>query len=122
MTELGSITEGRSGLGRHSRTLGFSLIELAVRGVGSGPSQKVGRFSSPLHEWNGHGHSLVPSMGERGLEEERCASMGGASTTVLWFPTRGERGLEEERCAAIGERRGGGGQRREEKKRREERS
>jgi len=61
-------------------------------------------------------------MGEHGLEEERCASMDGASTTVLWFPTRGEHGLEEERCAAIGERRGGGGQRREEKKRREERS
>ncbi len=120
MTELGSITEGRSGLGRHSRTLGFSLIELAVRGVGSGPSQKVGRFSSPLHEWNGHGHSLVPNMGERGLEEERCASMGGASTTVLWFPTRGEAwpGGGALRCYRREKRRRRTEERREEEKRR----
>jgi len=65
-----------------------------VGGVGPGLSQKASRLSDPLHGWNGHGRSLVPSTGECGLEEERCA--------------------------AVGERRGGGGQRREEKKRREE--
>jgi len=75
--------------------------------VEPGPSQKAGRLSGPLHEWNGHGRSLVPSTGDAG-------------TAILWFPARGERGLEEERYAAASERRGGGGQRREEKKRREE--
>jgi len=60
-------------------------------GVGSGPSQKAGRLSGPLHRWNGHNRSLVPNTGECGLEEE-C-------------------------CAATGERRGGGGQRIEEKRR-----
>jgi len=73
-----------------------------VGGVGPGPSQKAGWLSGPLHGWNGHGRSLVPST-------------GGAGTVVLWFPARAECGLEEERCAATGERRGGGGQRKEEK-------
>jgi len=107
VTELGSVTEGRPSLAQHSRPPGFPPTGPAVGGVGPGPSQKAGRLSSPLHGWNGHGRSLVPST-------------GGAGTAVLWFPTRAEHGLEEEHCAAAGERRGGGGQRREEKKRREE--
>jgi len=77
-------------------------------GVGPGPSQKASRLSGPLHGWNGHDRSLVPST-------------GGASTAVLWFPARAKHGLEEEHFVAAGERRGGGGQRREEK-RKEERS
>jgi len=32
-------------------------------GAGPGPSQKAGRLSGPLHGWNGHGRSLVPSTG-----------------------------------------------------------
>ncbi len=71
-------------------------------GAGLGPSQKAGRLSGPLHGWNGHDRSLVPST-------------GGADTAVLWFLARAERGLEEECCAATGERR-----RRTEKKREEE--
>jgi len=62
-------------------------------GAGPGPSQKAGRFSGPLHGWNGHGRSLVPST-------------GGAGTAGSLVPSTGERGLEEERCAAAGERRG----------------
>jgi hypothetical protein len=87
------ITDGRPGPARHSRTLGFPPTGPAVGGAGPGPSQKAGRLSGPLHGWNGHGRSLVPST-------------GGAGTAVLWFPARAERGLEEERCAAAGERRG----------------
>ncbi len=82
----------------------ISTDRAAMGGAGPGPSQKAGRLFGPLHGWNGHGRSLVPST-------------GGAGTPVLWFPARAERGLEEERCATTGERRGGGGgQRREEKK------
>ncbi len=103
VTELGFVTEGRPGPARHSWTLGFPPSRPAVGGAGPGPSQKAGRLSGPLHGWNGHGRSLVPST-------------SGAGMAVLWFLAWGECGLEEERCAAAGERRGGRGQRREEKR------
>jgi len=38
------------------------------------------RLSGPLHGWNGHGHSLLPSTGDAG-------------TTILWSLARGGRGL-----------------------------
>ncbi len=63
VTELGSVTEGRPGPARHSRTPGFPPTGPAVGGAGPGPSQKAGRLSSPLHGWNGHNRSLVPSTG-----------------------------------------------------------
>jgi hypothetical protein len=43
VTELGSITEGRPGPARHSRTPGFSPTGPAVGGAGPGPSQKADR-------------------------------------------------------------------------------
>jgi len=86
VTELGSVTEGRPGSARHSWTPGFPPTGLAVGGAGASPSQKADRLSGPLHGWNGHGHSLVPST-------------GGASTIILWFLARAERDLEEERYA-----------------------
>jgi len=49
-----------------------------VGGVRPGSSQKAGRLSAPLHGWNGHGRSLVPST-------------GGAGTAILKFPTRAVR-------------------------------
>jgi len=63
ITELRSVTEGRPGLARHSRIPGFPPIGPTVGGVGPGPPQKAGRLSGPLHGWNGHGRSLVPSTG-----------------------------------------------------------
>jgi len=61
-----------------------------VGGAGPGPSQKAGWLSGPLHKWNGHDRSLVPST-------------SGVGTAVLWFPARAEHGMEEERYAAVGE-------------------
>jgi hypothetical protein len=43
LTEFGSVTEGRPGSARHSRTPGFPPTGPAVEGVGSGPSQKADR-------------------------------------------------------------------------------
>ncbi len=43
VTELGSVTEGRSGPVRHSRTPGFPPTGPVVGGAGSGPSQKADR-------------------------------------------------------------------------------
>ncbi len=45
-----------------------------MAGVGPGPSQKVNQLSGALHEWNGHGRSLVPSTGGTwpGREAMRC--------------------------------------------------
>jgi hypothetical protein len=86
VTELGSVIEGRLGPARHSRTLGFPPIGLVMGGAGASPSQKAGQLFGPLHGWNGHGHSLVPTT-------------GSAGAAVLWFPAQAERSLEEERCA-----------------------
>ncbi len=49
--ELGSITEGRPGLARHSRTPGFPPTGPVVRGAGPGLSQKADRA------WPGTPHS-----------------------------------------------------------------
>jgi hypothetical protein len=43
VTELGSVTEGRPGSARHSRTPGFSPTGPTVGGVGPGSSQKADR-------------------------------------------------------------------------------
>jgi hypothetical protein len=61
-----SVTKGRSGPARHSRTLEFLSTRPAVGGVGPDPSQKAGRLFGPQHGWNGHDHSLVPSTGGAG--------------------------------------------------------
>ncbi len=110
---------------------GFSPTGPAMGGVGSGPSQKVGRLSVPLHGWNGHGRSLVPAWAVRarpfsGSQHGGAWPGGGALRYCRREKRRRrteekgeERGLEEW-CAAAGEiRGGGGGQRREKKKRRE---
>ncbi len=112
-------------MARHSRTPGFPPTGPAVGGARPGPSQKVGPFSGPLHGWNGHGRSLVPSTGRPwpGGGALRCYRREKRRRRTKERreeeKRRKERGLEEERCATAGERRGGGGQRREEKRRRE---
>ncbi len=119
VTELGSVTEGRPGPARHSRTPGFPPTGPAVGGAGPGPSQKAGRLSSPLHGWNGHNRSLVPSTGGGSVAWRRSAALlqvRKEEEEDRGEKRREERGLEEEHCVAAGERRGGGGRRREEKR------
>ncbi len=101
------------GPARHSRTLGFPPTGPAVGGAGPGPSQKAGRLCGPLHGWNGHGRSLVPSTGgawpgggalrccrrekrrrrteERREEEKRRENTRGPETQVLRAKCRNTR-------------------------------
>ncbi len=99
VTELGSVTDGRPGPARHSRTLGFPPTGPAVGGAGPGPSQKAGRLSGPLHGWNGHGRSLVPSTGGawpgggalRCCRREKRSWNPGPESQMQQHPTRADR-------------------------------
>ncbi len=121
VTELGSVTEGRPGPARHSRT---STDQARRAGCRAG-SVTEGRpaFWSPARverarpfSGSQHGRSVawrrsaVLLQAREEEEEDRREKR------------REERDLEEERCAAASERKGGGGQKREEKRRREEKS
>jgi len=95
VTELGSVTEGRSGPPwgvpgrvRHRRPAG-SLVPARV--------ERARSFSGSQHGRCGHGRSLVPSTGGAwpGGEVLRCSRREVLSLVfsqcVLWFPARAVR-------------------------------
>ncbi len=65
--ELGSITEGRLGPARHSRTPGFPPTGPVVPGAGPGPSQKANRarLGTP-HGCDGARHKTIVCLAGEG--------------------------------------------------------